>query len=159
MNNFSRSKVFVCLLSVICVSCQHTNAWSFTEMRTGTSAFDSSRLAYQSKDKVNGMDLEFIQTKQQLYCYIQVHAQPVKNPNISLIATGKKATYLLIAHAGGHRFLLPDALLNELIFQLQSHQFVTLQLDNYQMVIDPTHFQGSFDKLQKPLSFLNLFSL
>jgi hypothetical protein len=149
------------------LSCQNNGSksgtksgfWSVSQMETGQEEFNSSRLTYSSRDKINGIDLEWIQTEDKLYCYLQVHAHPIQHPRITLIIDDRIEAFDALCHRGGHRLLLPEEASQKIMVALRAHQSLALKVDGYESMIDPTSFEQSLQKMQKPLFFHKLFSL
>jgi hypothetical protein len=140
-------------------ACQRESPWAVSQIQTGNKAFDSSRLSYFSKDKINGIDLEWIQTETELYCYLQVHSHAIQNPQVTLIIGDEKEQFSCPRHRGGQRLLLPEELKQKILSALEAGSSLTLTVDDYRVTLEPTDFRRSFKKMQKPLSFLKRFSL
>jgi hypothetical protein len=125
-------------------------------MRTGNTAYDSSKLCYRSADALNGIDLEFLNTHNALRLYLSVHAQPIppyqgnpKQARVTLLVGEQKVECIAARHEGGGRLLLPEEFQETLIEIFKKNQLVTIELEGYTAQIDPAQFQENFTKMQK----------
>ena len=124
---------------------------------TGNKQFDSSRLCYFSKDRINGIDLEFHSTQEQLRCYLVVHSTPIpakkENPNFSQATVQTKdqnTPFLIHRLKGGQKLLLTQQAQELLLSLLIADEPLLIKLEGYQEQIQPGSFKRYLAKLDSP---------
>jgi hypothetical protein len=151
-----------CLLTsafLLC-GCSRTDRWQETSIQTGSSKYDSSRLLYVAEDRVNGIDLELLQTPQGLKIYLLVHSSPVapygeegKKSLVRISTEKEKKVILATRREGGQRLLLPETIYPFILTALKEKEWLTLQLSGYETRISPGKFKEKFEKLEHPSKF------
>jgi hypothetical protein len=155
---------FLLLLSFF--SCAAKSQWEVSHIKGGSAEFNSSRLAYHSEDRVNGIDLEFLKTKDSLNLYLHVHSRPIpcfqdspKKAKVTVQAEDKSYTFSALRHEGGQRLLLPSSIQEIIIETLKNGMPVVIHLEGYDVSIEPACFSDFFYKLHYPPRFSSLFHL
>ena len=154
-------KVIALTSSLLCLaSCTRTSLWSLHQIKAAERDFDSSRLTYHT-DKTNAIDLEFLAVKNQLFTYLQVHAHPLKDKEVSvtLIVAGEKTFFAAYPHQGGQRLSITKEFQEKIISLLKANQRFSLEVCGYQTEIHPQKFLELFKKLEEGPSFLNAIQL
>ncbi len=145
--SFSVVKIF---LFILLSSCHHASTnWQIDRMTAGTAEHNSTRLSYKTRDKVSGIDLEFLKTKLSLHAYLNVHSVPIpENAKGFLIIDG--ACRPLEAHVrkGGQRILLSDSTCDLLIQSLLAGKSVEIRLSSYHTTFSPNGFKSQFETMQ-----------
>lgn len=121
---------------------------------TGIDQFDSSRLAYLSSDKINGIDLEFFFIQDGLKSYLVTHSRPIPSSrddshlSQAVVQTqGKTHTFLIHRLKGGQKLLLTQEMQELLLSLLSRDEPLTLKLEGYQEVIQPGQFKSYLAKM------------
>lgn len=158
--------VIQALLCLITLSCNRQSHWAFDQIHSEEEKFRSSRLAYYSTDPIYGIDLELLNTEEQLNVYLNVHSIPIASSNenpksASLIMEieGQSHRYPVYRLAGGQRLLLEEHAAAALIEALKNHKEVSLCLAGYRCLLKPEDFSSKFEKLLHPTTLQNPFRL
>ena len=153
-----------CLLAIFLIGCSKSDRWQNVYIKTGSASFDSSKLIYPASNFCQDIQLELLNTEEQLYIYLNVYAHPVtpykENLKEALITldTGTKE-YQLIAERleGGQRIRVPLTSTTFVVDLMKSSNFVIIKLqDGYRTKILTTHFTDYYKKLKNlPPSFIS----
>lgn len=135
-------------------------------MRSDHKAFQSTKLAYYSRDTVHGIDVELMRTEEHLNVYLNVHSLPIAphqgDPQKAVVTfTIEEETLHFSAYrlAGGQRFLLPEDARQVLIEALAHNNPVLISLASYRSLIQPEDFNAKFEQLLHPFPLQNPFQL
>ena len=83
-----KNSLFLFMGCIAC-ACSKSSHWSSQQIHSDEKDHASSRLTYYSDDEIHGVDVEFIQTREHLNVYLNVHSIPVpayeKNPTQALV--------------------------------------------------------------------------
>lgn len=147
-------------------SCSQSSHWTNDQVYSEQREHRSSKLCYHSKDPVHGIDLEFVQTQEQLKVYLNVHSIPIpphqgdpKSAAVKLKCGSEQKSLIAYRLEGGQRFLLPDNAAKMLIDSLKEGQDVSISLHGYRSTIKAEDFSKKFDRLQHPSPVENPFRL
>jgi hypothetical protein len=160
----NRSSLISCFIAVIFFACSKSSHWSSDRISSEEKESCSSRLSYTSKDRIHGVDVEFLKIGDRLNVYLHIHSIPVPpqegNPNTApvKIKTGEGIfSFSAYRFEGGQRFLLSEQASHLLISALQNQKEATLILPGYRSTIQPEDFSRKFHQLQHALPFTNPF--
>lgn len=142
------------LLFALLSSCSTNTPWAVTHITGNGPEFHSAKLTYHSRDKVKGIDLEFLKTQDSLKLYLNVHSRPIPRsaefPNMAQVVLqieNKNITFNAIRHQGGHRVLVPVSIQELIVSSLNDAIPVTIHLAGYETTIEPAHFSEFFCKM------------
>jgi hypothetical protein len=148
------------IVILVLAGCSGHTRWSVKAIKAGDSEFNSSRLVYRCPSKTEGIDLEFLKTKQSLNLYFVVHSHPVPghegNPHRAhavLEADGSRVSFMAHRHLGGQRVLCPAEIQEKIIKYLFDAIPVTIHLGGYQATIEPARFTEHYNKMHYPPKF------
>lgn len=150
-------------LLIICSSCYRSDPWRNLTIKTGSSAFDSSKLIYPATYFLHDVELELLYTAEKLHAYINVYSQRILpyqgDEQAALLSIDtKQGSHQLIVDrlAGGQRLKIPEEFLGTFIQLLKSHSSITLILEEgYKTKINTQGFKKHFATLHnKPLFFI-----
>lgn len=144
------------LFALLLCSCAKQSPWAFDQIHSGQKEHRSTRLSYHSSDPTRGVDLELLNTEENLKVYLNIHSLPLahtpsKTLPITLSADGQTVRCEAYRLEGGQRFLLSPEGAETLIESLLDHSEVTIALASYRTTIDTKDFEKKFDQLQHPL--------
>jgi hypothetical protein len=138
------------------VGCSSPSPWHVSYLPGAQKEFDSARLIYPIHDRVNGLAVEIIYTKEQLRTYFVVHSQAIPpyqgNPKeaLAILKTGDQTIRAIaFRHEGGQRISLPPKQQQFFIKTLLSGQDVAIQLQGYSTNVSAKHFKAEYDNLKK----------
>lgn len=161
-----KNSLLALAIGCIAFSCSKSSHWSSQQVHSDEKDHASSRLTYYSDDEVHGVDVEFIQTREHLNVYLNVHSIPVpayeKNPTQALVTlkigdeTISRIVYRL---SGGQRFLLSKDTVETLVNALKNQKEITLTLASYRTILKSEDFLSKFHQLVHPSSLQNPFHL
>ncbi len=161
-----RTLLLLVLLSLHLTSCRSNSHWALNRVESGNPQFDSTKLTFYSTDPINGIDLELLNTHQQLYVYLNVHSVPIPplktDPKHALvhITIGKeKHRVEALRREGGQRLLLPEDAVQLILDALKKEQSLDLAISGYRVSIDPEGFSERYEKMQTAPAFQNPFHL
>jgi hypothetical protein len=142
------------VLALLC-SCSHNDSWAVNSIKTGSLEFDSSKLSYQSKDPIRGLDLEILNIRGQLHAYLQVRSHTItpyeNNPKKALLTfIVEDTTYSDVAlrHEGGQRVSLSEHMQEILISSLKKDLPVTVRLGSFETIITAEKFAKYYNELK-----------
>ncbi len=151
--NWRRTIVF--LLLFLC-SCGPSPEWRVSHQKGTQKEFDSARLSYPIRDKVNGMAVEMVYSKESFRTYLEVHSQMIPphlgNPKEALVkitTPGQTIHGIAHRHQGGQRATLPAELHTILVNHLLSGTPVTIELIGYSTTLQPHDFALSYQEMRK----------
>lgn len=146
-----RKGIFLLLLC----SCVQKDNWMVSHIKTGSEAFNSSKLSFPTQDAVNGIDLEFLCVEGKVHTYLQIHSQTIPayrgNPKEALVTLQMgEETFSDVAHRheGGQRLLLSDISQQHLLKALQDKTSVTIRLEGYKAIVASEQFLEHFKEFQ-----------
>lgn len=163
--NFLRRRKFFFLLLFLW-GCSSSPTWNISHQKGSQKEFDSSRLSYPLRDKVNGIGVEMVFAKNNLRTYLEVHSQTIppyrNNPKEALvkITAGKKTVHGIVhRHQGGQRASLPQDLQELIVNHLLEGSQVKLELIGYSTTLQPSDFPLAYQEIRKtplnlPVQFL-----
>lgn len=144
------------LLLLLLSSCQRHGHWHHQNI-PAKEIDHCSRLLYRSEDPIGGIDLEWLQTKETLTTYLQVHfgsihASDESGPKAKVIfsTSEKTVSFLIDFHEGEQRLRLLPAQQTALLTLLEEGQPVTIDLEGFHETIDPSAFAPFLKKLKTP---------
>ncbi len=154
------------ILGLLLASCGSSSHWVSDQIHSEQKQHCSTKLCYLSQDPVHGIDLELVQTQEQLRAYLVVHSTPVpayqKDPKQALLKitiNSETSASPIYRFEGGQRFLLPPELACPLIEALKNNHEVSLSLSGYRTLIKPEDFSSKFEHFQHPFPLQNPFHL
>lgn len=144
---------------VILGGCYSSPAWHVTHQSGSQKEFDSARLSYPVRDKVNEVAVEMIYAKNSLRTYLAVLSQKIppyqgneKEACVVIKTPSEQITGVAHRHAGGQRATLPENLQQIVIDHLLQGSPVTIELVGYSTTLKPADFKTFYEKLnQKPV--------
>ncbi len=155
LNFFRRGRNFLPLFLFLW-GCSPSSEWQVSHQKGSQKEFNSSRLSYPIRDKVNGIGVEMVYVKNNLRTYLEVHSQTIppykNNPKEALvrIKTDEKTIHgIAHRHEGGQRATLPADLQDILVDNLLKGSTVTLELIGYTTTLDPRDFALVYQEMQK----------
>lgn len=147
------------VLTFFVSACSSKGHWKHSHLNTGTE-FSSSKMAYVFPDPNNSIQLEVFRTQKNCRGYISVHSHPIKpvsnDPKkalVSLQIENDSSSFLAIRHDGGHRLLLPEEVLENILLALSQNKEVILETSGYKAKISPEGFSSTYAKFQNPSKF------
>ena len=147
-------KCFLPLFALI--SCTSSSPWQVSHLPGAEKEFDSARLTYPVRDKVNEVAVEMIYTKNQLRTYLVVHTLAVPpyqgDPQKALVTLKiPEQSFQEVAarHQGGQRISLPPHLQDILVETLASGHSATIELQGYSTQLSPNQFSTAYEKMKK----------
>lgn len=150
----SHLKLLSLCIFFLLTSCSHSDPWAFNRIDSGDPQFNSSKLTFYSKDPINGIDLEFVQTCDHLRTYLNVHSFPVpalkddpKASKVHLLIGTDNFHFLASRHQGGQRLLLPPEMAERIIAGLREHQPIHIKVPGYSVAIEEGEFEKKFKQL------------
>ncbi len=152
---------------LILLSCSsRPSAWQTDRIVTSDSKYDSSKLTFHAKDRINGIDLEILKTEKTSHLYLIVHSAPVppykKDPKSALVTffkEGNKEIFIAHRHEGGQRLRVPDALFEKIINALEQKESLVITLEGYSTEVNATEFPKFYKEIQSNPLFTNPFHL
>ncbi len=127
---------------------------------------DYSKIVYNPRDPIHGIELELVSAEEHLKGYLNIHACPLplhpdqsKSIVVKIEIDGQTTTYEAFRLEGGQRVLLPDDLLNTLVNSLSNDINVTVILPGYRSQILAEGFMEHFKHVQHPFFMENPFHL
>ncbi len=136
--------------------CQSSPSWYVSHQEGAEKQFESARLAYPVRDKVNEVAVEMIYAKESTRTYLSVLSHKIppyqgnpKEARVTLKIAEKTIEGVAHRHQGGQRALLPMDLQEVLIHHLLEGTPVTVQLDGYSTTLEPEQFALSYQEMQK----------
>ena len=157
-HRFFQAKQFCyCLFIVVILGgCYASPAWHVTHQTGSQKEFDSARLSYPIRDKVNEVAVEMIYTKNSLRTYLAVlshlippHQGNEKEARVVIRTPSEQITGVAHRHAGGQRVTLPESLQQTVIDHLLEGNPVTIELVGYSTTLKPTDFKTFYQKLNQ----------
>lgn len=166
------SKVFVVRLSGIAAAlllttgCVNSQAWVLQRIAAGDVQYDSRRVIYPARDKVNDIEVEILKTQAICVLSLAVHGQPVRScendPSHTLVNVriGEKTfRELATLHAGGQRIKLSAPLQEAMLAQFRTGGAVEIELPGYKKKIAAGNFPDLASQLDEPPLFENPIQL
>ena len=149
---------FLCILLLL--SCVQQEDWSFDQIHSEKKEFCSTRLAFFNPDRVNGIDLEMVNTEKGVKVFLNIHSTPLPHDCKLYITAGEKSYPLTTQRLqGGQRLLLSAEEIPLLIELLQTHQEIVLRLPGYRSIIPTKRFAAQYKKLLHPFPYEIPFQL
>ncbi len=143
-------------LLVVLWGCSASSEWQVSHQKGSQKEFNSARLSYPIRDKVNGVGVEMVYVKNNLKTYLEVHSQTIppykNNPKEALVkmTTGEKTIHgIAHRHEGGQRATLPADLQEILVDSLRKGSPVTVELIGYSTTLEPHDFALAYQEMQK----------
>ena len=137
------------------MGCTQNTDWSVSYLTSSNTEFSSARLFFPTKDWVNGIDVEFVQTSDGLHAYLQVHSHPIPpyldNPKEALVnlqTENNSCCGAAIRREGGQKILLSPILQDFLLSSLKEGKSVTMELVGYETVILADGFNEHLYEMQ-----------
>ncbi len=138
----------------------NTPAWETKTIQAGSPSFNSAILVSSLENKKHALQLQLIQTHEQLTMFLQVSDEPFTaqkhHPElceIKITAENQEPLTLLAErHAGGQRLRIPQEFHPHLLHLLLNATMVTIQAANYATRIETAGFNENFQKLLTPKS-------
>jgi hypothetical protein len=148
------------LVVLLLWGCTSAPAWQISHQKGSQKEFDSARLSYPVRDRVNGLAVEMIYAKKSFRTYLEVHSQMIppyqgnpKDAFVKLKTSDKTLQGIAHRHQGGQRVTLTPELQKALVDTLLSGSPVTIELVGYSTTLQPEEFTLSYQKMQnKPLN-------
>jgi hypothetical protein len=154
-NLFRRGSILLPLFLFLW-GCTPSSEWLVSHQKGSQKEFNSSRLSYPIRDKVNGIGVEMVYVKNSLRTYLEVHSQtipPYKNNSkeaLVRIKTAEKTIHgIAHRHEGGQRATLPSHLQEIVVDNLIKGSKVTLELIGYSTTLEPRDFALAYQEMQK----------
>jgi len=155
------------LLALLLLSgCRSDTSWTVDHVASGRSRFNSTKLTYTAADPINGLDLEFLKTREHLYVYLNVHSVPIPplktDPHHSFVyitVDTERHRFEAVRREGGQRLLLPEDAINLIISSLNQQLPVEIAVSGYSSLISPSDFSKKYKKIQHISAFENPFHL
>lgn len=146
------------LVFVALTSCARQDNWEQSQVRAGSSSFNSSKLTYATRDPINGIDLEMLYTNEKLRIYLDVrsHCIPAyeadtKKAVVRIQSPEKKVIILAHRREGGQRLLLPESSHTFILESLKKGQTLTFEVPGYKAIVQAEGFSNKFEQiLQAP---------
>ena len=159
-------KIYLCILDCLlfCSACQHHDRWKNINIRTGSKAYDASKLVYPATNFCHDLEIEFLYTDHKLHAYINVYAETIQSyeedSQVALIFLDVKGHHydlLVDLLSGGQRLKIPEDSLNFMIGLLERYPYVTITLwSSYRTKINAQDFNKHFKMLKaKKLSVIS----
>lgn len=153
-----RSFLAACSCLILC-SCGNRDHWSHQKIHSNYEQFSYSKVIYQARDPVRGVDVEFVQSQENLKTYLLVHSIPIlaskdtpKKIKVKMHIDDVFLTCEADRLDGGQRFLLPETITLTLIEAFLAKKNVTITIPGYRSSIDSEGFIKHFRKIGR--SFL-----
>lgn len=136
--------------------CQSSPTWVVSHQEGAEKQFESARLTYPVRDKVNEVAVEMIYAKESTRTYLSVLSHKIppyqgnpKEARVTLKIADQTLQGVAYRHQGGQRASLPQELQEVLIQHLLAGTPVTVQLDGYSTILEPEQFALSYQEMQK----------
>ena len=162
-NSFLRRRKLAFLLLFL-YGCQSPNHWQVSHQKGSQKEFDSAKISYPVRDKVNGVAVEMIYAKEGLRTYLEVHSQMIppyqsdlKKALVKIKTSGKTLQGVAHRHQGGQRASLPHDLQQAIVDSLLGGHPVTIELIGYSTTLQPHDFALSYSELRKAPSNIPLY--
>jgi hypothetical protein len=125
--------------------CTIAGPWSVDPIIAGDSAFNASRLIYQT-DSYAPLTFELLKMGEQIEAFLSLtrYHLPLEEAHIVITINGISIEESLPLHEGGMRVRLPPSITARLIQALQDGQKVGILLDGFEETLDPAQFSPSF---------------
>ncbi len=155
ITNFINKKIRILFFLLLC-GCESSSLWHVSHQKGSEKKFDSARLSYPVRDRVNEVAVEMVYSKKSLRTYLEIHSQTIPpyqgNPQHALVKVKTpEHTCQGIAHRhqGGQRVTLPTDLQEVLVEALMKNSPVTIELMGYSTTLQPDNFALFYQELQK----------
>ena len=143
------------LLCIALAACASKSHWKYDQINSGSSEFNSSRLSFVLPDSPSNLQLEILRTKNACRGYLYVHAFPIpayqndkKNAEIFIAIEDEAFSCLAQRHEGGHRLVLSESILNQILNALEHDQKVNISTSGYKTTLNPNGFSSQHKKLK-----------
>ena len=144
-------------LCFVLACCTQTTDWNVSYLTAGSKEFNSAKLFLPAKDPVNGMDVEFLQTKLGVRAYLQVHSHPTVpyegNTHETWVRLKTDQDQLngpAVRHEGGQRIFLSPPMQEFLLSSLKKGKVVVIELTGYKATVSAQGFKKEFEEMQNP---------
>lgn len=141
---------------VLLCGCGTPSAWQLSRQEGSREEFNSARLSYPVRDRVNGVGVEMVYTLNSFRTYLEVHSQIIPphlgNPKEAAVRMKTPLTTICAIahrHQGGQRLSLPQELHDTLVSHLLQGTPVTIELVGYSTTLQPSDFAIAYQKMQK----------
>ena len=152
-------------LALLC-SCSRQNSWSHERIYSNYPQYAYCKIAHYTPDLVHGIDLEFVQIKNQIKSYLAIHSTPLsslasspKKIKVDIEIDRRNTSYICDLLQGGQRILLPEHVTQLLIDTLLSKKKITISLPGYHSSIEASNFKKKFSKMHHHSLLENPFRL
>ncbi|MFI5334731.1 MAG: hypothetical protein ACHQT8_06195 [Chlamydiales bacterium] len=136
-------------------ACSRRDPWQLQQIRTGNSAFNTSKLTWINPDRVNGLDLEMISSEEGLRMALVAHSDPIapyaldeKKALVKISSAQKERVLLASRREGGQRILLPEETYPFILYALQEGQSVTFRVPGYRTTVQSKNFSTHLKKIR-----------
>lgn len=128
------------LILFFLVACTHADQWTVSNIRTKGLDSALSRFLYRTEDKINGIDIEIIGTKERLTTYLQVHSQmiPAQKSKGEIVVGNQVYPFLAEYHAGGQRLGVPEDIQMLMIELLKQKKSFVIKIEGYEETVSPS---------------------
>jgi len=148
------------------IGCNKPDPWQVSHIQTKLTPFRSSRLVYNSEDKVNGIDIEFIADSSENHVYLKVHSHPFKpyqgKKKQALVTISDEALvnqFICIRHQGGQKITLTEEARDFMIERLMLGNKVYISCSGYSVDVSSENFESKFASfLSPPKSYIKIQS-
>ncbi|MCI0382568.1 MAG: hypothetical protein L0207_05930 [Chlamydiae bacterium] len=144
----TRKLKFAFIFFLLFSSCNQTENWSVDHLFSSTNCI--SRLCFHTPNPINGIDLEFMQTKTNIYAFLQIRSQKVFPKEVKIIADSNIYQFSLRSCDGNHRFTLEEKEKKSFLHLLQTANEITLQIGPCFQKIKGDEIKKWFQKMKRP---------
>ncbi|MBI5345913.1 MAG: hypothetical protein HZB76_02065 [Chlamydiae bacterium] len=149
---------------LLLISCSKNETWKLDSLSQCEADFNSCKLTNNS-NQISGLEVEFIQTKNELYGYLNVFFQtttPIidneKKAKVTIKINDQTFEKIESRLKGGQKIALSSETTDLIITSLKNNHEVTIMLDGYETTLEPKDFANKFDNLKsKNHTLENLF--
>lgn len=151
---------------LLTTGCINSHPWILQRIAAGDVQYDSRRVIYPARDKVNDIEVEILKTQNLCVLSLAVHGQPVpsceNDPSHTFVNVriGEKSFRELASlHAGGQRIKLSTDLQQAILAQFRTGGAVEIELPGYKKKIAAGNFPDLAGQLDEPPLFENPIQL
>ena len=140
--------------------CAQSHQWKSQQITTGDLQYDSLRVIYPARDKVNDIEVEVLKTEQMCTLTLVVHGQPIpasahdpKQASVRVKIADKIYHELAALREGGQRVKPSPALQEAILASLRAGGSIEIELPGYKKKIIASNFPDLAHKLDAPPHF------